>query len=938
MKYSAFKRSIAAGMAVLMVITGLVPATFAVDRVDTSVRQNRERTKGKVTQEPTPTPTPAPTAPATAPAGAPTAAPTTPAASPGPPPQADKPFADVTKDFEAIKGLFTVYRKDDKTFLEIMPDQLDKVYLFSPTLESGIGERGFLSAQLLDDFAFSFVQRGKNVQFVVKNLRFRASDSAAIKRAVTRSFADSVLASTKIESLPHPERKSILVDLNAFMLTDIPMLGYALESTYRLPYKLDPKNSAFIGFKGFPENSEVEAVLNFSVAQPMVAPLMPSPVQPPPPPNAPPDLRSLQFRVRYSLSVLPTSAYKPRIADDRVGHFTTMHQDFTDDTRDTPYVRYVNRWNLEKSDPNAAVSTPKKPIVFWMENAIPVQYREAIARGVLMWNPAFEKIGFKDALVVKQQPDNSDWDPADVRYSTIRWFVATDAGFAIGPSRTNPYTGEIYDADISFSESMTRSVRGQHQDMVMPGLPAGEPSGLDVIRALKNQFTSCNYANEAALEASYGYQMILAREGFASRDAENKFVNDFLTSISAHEVGHTLGLRHNFRASTLNPFEKLQDTAMTSEIGLTGSVMDYIPVNIAPAGTAQGHYWQTSLGTYDYWAIEYAYKPINAPTPEAELGELRKIASRVADAKLAYGTDEDAMGDPIGIDPRTNRWDFGTDPLAYFDARSKLAHELVAKIETRIGTPGGGYQRLRRAFNVSMGQLAQSMMGANRYIGGVYHNRDHIGDPGNRMPYEPVSAKDQRRALALLKNYALGEKSFQFSPQLLNKLAITREASFDGDVWRFQKLDYPIHAQVLQLHRVLLDRMYHPILLTRLQDSEVKYSDPADRFTMTEMFQEVYSSVWAEVNRPMAGNVDSFRRNLQREHLRRMQQLVLRPQAGTPEDASTLARHTLVQLGAQVNKALAAPGSRLDTITRAHLQETAARIKETLNAQQSRAN
>lgn len=206
------------------------------------------------------------------------------------------------------------------------------------------------------------------------------------------------------------------------------------------------------------------------------------------------------------------------------------------------------------------------------------------------------------------------------------------------------------------------------------------------------------------------------------------------------------------------------------------------------------------------------------------------------------------------------------------------------------------------------------------------------------MPFQPVPAKDQRRALALLKTYALGENAFDFSPGLLNKLAITREASFDGDIFRVTRLDYPIHQNIAALHRNLLDRMYHPILLTRLQDSAVKYANPADRFTMEELFEEVYAMVWSEVTKPVPTNVDSFRRNLQREHLRRLQQLVLRPQPGTPEDAATLARYDLTRLGGQISKVLSSPASKLDVMTRAHLQETAARIKETLAAQQQRSN
>ncbi|HEV2860746.1 MAG TPA: zinc-dependent metalloprotease [Pyrinomonadaceae bacterium] len=896
------------------------------------------RTRAARAQNPTP-PAPQPSPADAKPQTPATPAPAQAAPSPQGTPQPEKPFADVVKDAEVVKGLFTLYRKDDKVLVEIQPDQFDKIYLLSPTMESGIGERGFLSAQVLPEFAYSFKRQGKSVQLLAKNVNYRATDNkVAIRRAVERSFADSVVGTAKFESQPHPERKSVLIDLSNFLLTDLPMLGYALEATYRIPYRLDKNSSTFAGVKAFPDNVEIETMLNYATERPPLPPLGPSPVPMPRPPLAPPDLRSLQFRVRYSLSKIPETSYRPRLADDRVGHFATLYQDFSDDRSDSPYVRFINRWHLEKSDPSAPLSTPKKPIVFWLENAIPDKYRQAIADGVLMWNKAFERVGFKDAVVVKQQPDDSDWDPADVRYSSIRWFIATDAGFAIGPSRANPFTGEIYDADISFSESMTRYVRSEFQEKTGP-LGESAPNGLEILQALRGRFGMCNYAGEAVREANFGFQMLSMRGTLAGSEAEEQYVREFLTHVTAHEVGHTLGLRHNFRASNLIPYDKLQDTALTDEMGLTGSVMDYTPVNIAPRGVKQGRHWQTTLGTYDYWAIEYAYKPLAASTPEGERAELNKIASRVADSKLAYGTDEDVFGnDPVGIDPRANRWDFAADPLPWYEGRAKLVHELWDNLETKVAQPGKGYQRLRFAFNGGFGELATAMLSASKYVGGIYHNRDHVGDPGGRAPYEPVAAKDQRRALALINTYAFGADAFRISPRLLNKLAIDRDWTFEGDIWRLQRLDYPIHARVLALHRSLLDRLYHPILLSRMQDLEVKYENPRDAFRMSELFEGLQSAVWSELKSPAgAVEVNSFRRNLQREHVKRLQRLVLRQDAQTPEDASTLARHDLTQLRAQIKQALAAPaGRRMSMMTRAHLQETAARIDETLNAQQTR--
>jgi hypothetical protein len=878
-------------------------------------------------QQPQPQQSPAPQA----------AAPTDAKKPAAPEPPKDKAFADIVKDAQVIKGgLFTLYRTDEKVYLELLPEQLEKTYLVSFTLDSGIGERGFYAAAMAGEAPIVFHKQGKNVQLVFKNSRFYAQEGP-MSRAVARSFSDSILGSTRIESLPHPERKSILIDLGAFLLTDLPMLGYDLEATFRIQYRFDPKNSVFGTLKSFPQNVEIETLAHYATERPPLPPILapgaPPPPLPPPPANLP-DVRSMLFHLRYSISERPQTGYRPRLADDRVGHFVNSIEDYSDDNRYSTTKHFVNRWHLVKQDPSAALSPPKQPIVYWLENTIPVKYRDALRDGVLMWNKAFEKIGFKDAIVVKIQPDDADWDPGDVRYSTIRWFAGyPDPGFAQGPSRTDPGTGQIYDADIRVSEAMTRFVRSEVSEKIYPS--AASPWEYSFPRtfvapwSVANASYQCDFATGAVRDAEFAFDLLVAR-GMDPNGAEaDRFIQNFLRQIAAHEVGHTLGLRHNFRASTIHTWEQAQDQSVTSRDGLTGSVMDYIPTNIAARGKQQGEYHQSTLGPYDYWAIEYAYKPIDAPTMEGEEAELRKIASRAAEPQLAYDTDEDAgLGPGLDMDPVVNRFDLGADPLKYYTNRISLGREILSNMEQRLERPGEGYQILRRSFNTAMGQTSQALFLASKYIGGVYHYRSHVGDPGNRLPFNPVPAETQKQALDLLRDNLFAPNAFQFSPQLLNKLENERFINFN--TFTPGRQDVPIHAAVLGLQRQVLDRIFMPTVLSRIQDSEVKVGPSVQPFTLGVLFTEVQDSIWAETNTPgLTLNINSYRRSLQREHLRRMIGMVLRD-AAVPEDARTLSRQSLVTLRGQLQRVVARPGLKTSLEVRAHLAESIARIDEAL--------
>ena len=802
-------------------------------------------------------------------------------------------FRDAIKKCRKLEGFFSFYVKEDegKVLMEILPDQFGELFLCSLTREASDGYY-FDSGSMMGSFPFLLKRVGKVVQFIHKNVSFRADESAPIQKAIERGVSDSIIGSAKVESKPHSKKGSILINANGLFVQDIGMIVPTLKDS---GYAFDNENSYINMIKPYSQNVEIEAAIHFKSKKPgsvyTVA-----------------DARSFIHRYHYSLSVIPETNYRPRLGDDRLGHFLTMHYEYTSLTKETPYVRYINRWPLEKMDPEAQVSPPKKPIVFWMENSIPLEYRDIVKEGILLWNSAYERAGLKDAIVVKQQPDDADWEAGDIRYNTIRWMVYPASEYAVGPSRANPFTGELYHADIRIGADMLRTIFGRLEEFV-------DPVSMD-------EELLSNHQVGLAHHAAFGWNVLSTRGGISPDDPKAKqYLHDFIVHLVAHEVGHTLGLRHNFKGSSFHPADKLQDKDMTADQGLTGSIMDYTPVNIAPAGAEQGHYWQTTLGPYDYWVIEYAHKIIDADTPEKELPELEQIASRGAESGLAYGTDDDASSGPWGIDPSCNIWDLGDDMLKYHRDQIALAKELWSKIETHFQKPGTRYQKIRQAFGHGMSQYRIAAMNVPKYIGGIYNYRDHIGDPGGRLPFEPVSPAKQRETLEAINTEFFSPDAFKFSPELLNKLTPERFRVFQRSESRTDRKDYPLHDSVLSIQRMVLNHLYHPTLLSRMLDIELRYDSSDEPFTMAEMFMGLRKSIWSELEKN--ANINSLRRAIQREHLGKLMGMVLRP-GGTPQDASSLARMDLIAIKRGIEKAISA--DELDAYSRAHLDETLARI------------
>jgi len=908
---------------------------------------------------------------------------------PGGPASKYRPFADVTQGAERFDGLFTLYRKDDHLYAEIRSGQFDQPFMVPATIARGLASAGIPLSAIGDELVLVFRKVGDRVQLIRRNIHYRATPGTPIEKAVKQNYSDSILMALPIVSI-NPSSGGTLIDFNDIFFTDFAQLGLGM---------FDRNRSNWSKVKAFPNNLELEVEATYAAGGSPGGASGDDGVA---------DPRGVTLVIHYSLMKLPDSGYRTRSADDRVGHFLNAIKDFSKSESETSFIRLVNRWRLEKADPRSKLSAPKKQIIFYVEDNVPYEYRPFVEEGIREWNKAFEKIGIRDAIAVRWQQPGEEFDPEDMNYSTFRW-ITTNQTYARSCFRANPITGEIFDGDVIFDASWIKNWKdtyalltgvptaaalnqsGAESPMVeslargevispilaakhgfgLPGMSVveqnapGGPRRLSLIpeewSPLQARLASRNGASMAGLcSLSFNMQMemglaslALAQnpgegakpEGQPDGKLPEELIGQGIKHVTMHEVGHSLGLRHNFKASTMLTAEQLNDTNITRSKGMIASVMDYMPVNLASKGQKQGDFFSVTLGPYDYWAIEYAYKPIDGN----EDTELAKIAARAPEADLMFATDEDSV---VNNDPSVNRFDLGADPTRFAKDRMALATELLKDLDSRAVKDGESWAKNRRAFATLLGQWGNAAHLISQHVGGQYVVRHHKGDKDAKDPVVPVAGDKQREALNLLVSEIFADKAFPFSAQTLRRLGVERWTHWGNN--STSSVEMPVFDRVLSIQRIALGQCLGGGTLNRVQNQEVQADPATNPLKVAEIFRTLSDGLWSELQGPAADApvknlvISTSRRNLQREYLRRLSSMVLgerAPGAGdmllfiafdggatVPPDARSLARMHLKQLQQRIDAKLKDTAIQIDDTTRAHLEESRDKIAKVLEA------
>ena len=824
------------------------------------------RTPSSSAASPAPAPAPAAAPAAQAPAAQPQGRDTAAAARQGQDAGPRAYASVITRQAQTDSGVFIVHRINDRLYYEIPRTMFNREFTLIADRRGTQRGVGWAGEEVVDRLV-RWERIGNRVLLRVVSYAMRADTTLPVSRAVRASNQAPIAMSFDVAAWS-PTDSNAVIDVGRLFTTDVPEFSMRRQLRAR---RLDPARSVLERARSFPRNIEVSAYHTFEVD------------------SVPGQgggnaalggLSTITLLMNWSMVLLPDRPMQARLCDNRVGFFGVQHEDYGRDAEfRVPTRCFITRWRLEPKDTAAAVSDPVKPIVFYLDPATPEKWAPWIIKGVNMWEPVFRAAGFSNAIEGRRAPtaqEDPDFDLDDARYSTIRWLPSLTEN-AYGPHNNDPRSGEILQSNIGWFQNIT-----------------------------------------SLLEAWYFAQVGAVDPRARRLPLPDSLMGEMVAYVSAHEVGHTIGLPHNQLSSGLYPIDSLRSPTYTRANGTSYSIMDYARNNYVaqPGDDVQ---LMPKIGPHDFYTIDWGYRRVRGATSaDAERPVLDSLA-RLQDSRPWL-----RFGNPDGIDPRTQTEALGDDPVKATRYGVENIKRLVPMLVTATTTDRlQDFDLLNDFYGRVIGQWALEMNHVAVVVGGVWRHEKYASQTG--VIHQPVPRARQAEAVRFLVENAFA------TPTYFLDTAILRRVEPSGYVDRIR---------VRQ--NALLTALFQDARLSRLVDQEGTLGR-SGAYTLVNLFDDVSAGVFSELSGTGAPVIDPYRRNLQNAFLDQMDRLLNTPlvtpppQGGgggggfgpppvpRPADARALARFTL----ADVQRRARAAGTRAtDRATRAHLADVVARIDQ----------
>jgi hypothetical protein len=786
----------------------------------------------------------------------------------------------ITAKAKTTPGVFTVHRIDDKVYFEISPKALGKLMLWTTEIAkapAGVGWGG----SALGNRVVRWERRGNKI-LLWQVLFEKRGDGKEIQRAVDSANLGSIILSFNMEA--ENKDKSAVIDVTNLFTSDVP--EFSAKRLVSGASGVDGSRSYIEQVKSFPTNIETRSLLTFRMGGGLGGSLTGKGLGRPAAATG-----SVSVLVHYSMTLLPDRPMRGRLFDPRIGYFTRTFEDYSHSKTWVVKNQYIARFRLEKKDPEAEVSDPKRPIVFYISREVPEKWRRYFKQGVEDWKPAFEKAGFSNAIICKNAPtveEDPGWDPEDARHSVIRW-VAVPVQNAMGPHVHDPRSGEIISAHIIMWHDILKLVQQWY-------------------------FVQCAPLDPRARQLPL----------------PDDLTGELLRYVVAHEVGHTLGLRHNHRASSAYSIAQLRNPEFAEKHGTVASIMSYGRYNYVAQPEDKVKRLIPVIAPYDYFAIDWGYRPIpKAATPDQERKTLDLWASRqMKEPWLRFGGEDG----PAGVDPTVKTENIGDDTLQATALGLKNLDRVVDMLVPATTRLGEDYSLLKETYKSVLAHRARWFGAVSTMVGGVVENRS-LGGRGGES-FQRLPKDKQQRAVLFLMEHAFSTPKKLLQPAIVNRFSY-----------------YGVANQIMNQQKGLLQSLLSARRFQLLMDAEV--IDAKQAYSAMQFLTDVQNGVWSEVVAQAQTSapepvVDVCRRNLQRAYLEHIKNElnpkdvasspILRPilpdddglfsASSRGTDFRAVARAALRTLAGQLDAAI--PRAQ-DVMTRVHLQDCRREVELILN-------